>query len=236
MKLEKQSLWETLAETDKPVILYGTGSGADKILDFCAVKDIKVSGIFASGGFVRGQSFRGFEIKKFSEIQELYGNGFCILLAFATRMDIVIKKIYELNDMYELYVPNFPVFGEQIYFDYDYYLKNREETEQVYDLLADAESRNVYENAINFFITGKLEYLTPIESEHEAALDLLELRDGLHYIDLGAYDGDTIFELLRYLETRKIDVKKITAFEPDIKNFAKLEKNMRENNLLNIYG
>jgi FkbM family methyltransferase len=206
------------------------GNGADKILDFCAGKNIKIADIFASDEFVREHSFRGFKVKSLVEIKEIYGNNFCILLSFAARVDSVIKKIYDLDDKHELYVPNFPVFGDNIYFDYDYYLKNQKEIKQTYDLLADDESKSVYENAINFNLTGKLEYLKRMESDTKSALDLLELGENLSYIDLGAYDGDTIFELLNYHK----NIKNIFAFEPDIKNFSKLKKNISEYNILNI--
>ena len=227
----KQSFWETLAQTGKPVILYGMGTGADKILDFCALKNIKITDIFASDEYVREHSFRGFKVKRLSRIKEKYDN-FCVLLSFATRIDSVINKIYELDGIYELYAPNFPVFGENIYFDYNYYLKNKQEIEQAYNLLADDESRTVYEAVINFNITGKLEYLKNIESPKESALDLLELGDNLNYIDLGAYDGDTIFGLLNHHKY----IKKIFAFEPDTKNFKKLEKKAALNNILDICG
>ena len=57
-------LWEHLAATSKPIIIYGMGDGAQKILDVCAEKNVKVSGFMASDDFVRGHSFAGFEVKK----------------------------------------------------------------------------------------------------------------------------------------------------------------------------
>ena len=234
LNIEKQSFWEILAQSGKPAVLYGAGDGADKILDFCASRDINIAGIFAS--VVRGAKyFRGFKIKSFAEIQDIYGENFCILLSFAANIDSVIKNIYDLHDKYELYAPNFPVFGEQTYFDYDYYAKNREEIERAHDLLADDESKSVYENAINFNITGRLDYLAAMDSCKRNALDLLELGGGAHYIDLGAYNGDTVFEMLDYANRRgQGRIAKIAAFEPDMKNFAKLQKNITEAGLADI--
>ena len=50
-------LWEKLKTEDRPIFLYGTGNGADKILDVCQLYDIKVTGVFASSGFVRNRTF-----------------------------------------------------------------------------------------------------------------------------------------------------------------------------------
>ena len=47
-----------LKTADKPIVLYGMGNGADKIIDMLCQEDIKVSGVFASDGFVRQKLFR----------------------------------------------------------------------------------------------------------------------------------------------------------------------------------
>ena len=46
------SLWDHLAETSKPIIIYGMGDGAQKILDVCSLKNVKISGFMASVDFV----------------------------------------------------------------------------------------------------------------------------------------------------------------------------------------
>jgi len=230
---EKIFLWDYLKtiNNSKPIVLYGMGNGADKILDLCGKKDIKISGIFASDEFVRGHFFRGFKVKKLSEIEEEYKD-FCILTAFATREDEIIGRIYKLNEKYELYSPNFSVFGDE-YPDYDFFAGNIKDIEKAYLLLSDDISREVYINAINFMISGKLKYLKNTDTSKYDALDLLNLCEELHYIDVGAYNGDTILELTNYLDGKNININKIAAFEPDRKNFEKLQKNLLENNLLN---
>ena len=42
------SLWDHLAVTRKPIIMYGMGDGAQKILDVASEKGIKISGFMAS--------------------------------------------------------------------------------------------------------------------------------------------------------------------------------------------
>jgi len=232
---EKTSVWEYLfnLQNRKPIVLYGMGNGADKILNLCAEKNIKITDIFASDEFVRGHSFRGYEVKKLSEIKTLYKD-FCIMTAFATRENSMIEKIQKLCEDYELYSPNFPLFGEE-YPDYGFFRENIADAENAYNLLSDDISKENYINIINFMISGRLGYLKNIESAKHDALDLLDLRDNLHYVDVGAYNGDTVFELSDYLYSKNINIKKITAFEPDKKNFAKLEKNLKERNLSDKY-
>jgi FkbM family methyltransferase len=203
------------------------GNGADKILDLCNKKDIKVSGVFASDEFARGNSFRGFKVKKLAEIEEEFKD-FCIITAFATREVEVIDRIYKLNEKYELFSPNFPVFGDE-YPDFDFFAKNVIKIEQMHQNVTKCNvSRETFVNTINFYISGKLKYLRNIETLKSDALDLLDLQNELHYIDVGAYNGDTIFELIKYFDSKNINLNKVTAFEPDKKNFEKLEKNLSD--------
>ena len=104
------SLWDHLAETSKPIIIYGMGDGAQKILDVCSLKNVKISGFMASDDFVRGHSFAGFEVKKLSDIERQFGD--CIILvAFGTHIDDVIQRIIAISDRHELYAPDVPVIG-----------------------------------------------------------------------------------------------------------------------------
>ena len=55
-------LWHYLksqADSGRPILLYGMGNGADKIIAVCEAYGIPVADFFASDGFVRGHSFHG---------------------------------------------------------------------------------------------------------------------------------------------------------------------------------
>ena len=71
--IEKQSVWKIIEHTAKPIVLYGMGNGADKILDWCEVHNVKVQGVFASDEFVRGQQFRGFTVERYDAIKSKIG-------------------------------------------------------------------------------------------------------------------------------------------------------------------
>lgn len=232
--IEKISLWDKLKNTRKPIVLYGMGDGADKILDYCEENKINIYDIFASDEFVRGHSFRGYKVKKFSDIQE-NTDDFIILLAFATRDKTVLNRIYELDKKYELYAPDIPVFGGKYTNNFTENIIKADELEQIYELFADEKSKQVYLDVINFKISGKIKYLQNADTPKSEGLNLLHLaeitenqKNPLHYIDIGAYDGDTILELNKYLG----NIDKITAIEPDKKNFIKLQKNLTDNNII----
>jgi len=215
---EKKSLWDRLKETEKPIVLYGMGDGAQKIIDKLNGLNIPLADIFASDEFVRGHSFNGIRVKKYSEIETLYDD-FFVLIGFAVNYDSMISRLFEISASHETAAPDVPLFGQGV-FDIGFVEENAEKIDRVYSLLADEWSKKVYANIINYKISGNIEYLRDITTDREADLvEIFDFSDEEDYLDLGAYDGDTIKEFERLTDGR---FKSITALEPDAKNFRKL--------------
>ena len=212
----KVDLWGYLASTQKSIVMYGMGNGADKILAVCEKKGIVVSDFFASDGFVRGHSFHGKTVLSYSGIKEKYGEGnFIVLLSFASSLPDVIDNIERIAGECELYAPDVPVCGDNL-FDIDFYNKNLESINKARSLLCDEQSKFVFDNVIRYKLTGKISYLTECDSEPaEAFGHILRAEHFKHTADLGAYNGDTARELANYSPA----LKRIYAFEPDRRNF-----------------
>ena len=49
----ERELWQYLKTVKKPIVLYGMGNGADKIIKVLDEYGINFQGVFASDGFVR---------------------------------------------------------------------------------------------------------------------------------------------------------------------------------------
>lgn len=213
---QEKNLWQYLSETTLPITIYGMGNGADKIIAELEKRNIDVADFFASDGFVRGHSFHGKRVLSFSEVKEKYEK-FIILLAFGSSLSDVMARIYDIADHHELYAPDVPVCGGPL-FDAEFYLANKEKFDAVRDLLADEKSKEVYDDLISYKLSGDIFYLRHADTEKDDALKHILSGGYTAYADLGAYNGDTIRETLAYFPT----VKKITAFEPSPKTFAKL--------------
>lgn len=52
-------LWDYLKGAKKPIVLYGMGNGADKIIKVLEDRGIEYKGVFATDGFVRENTFTG---------------------------------------------------------------------------------------------------------------------------------------------------------------------------------
>ncbi len=225
------TVWEKAKNTGKPVMIYGTGNGADKILDELQRLNIPVSGIFASDGFVRSRTFRGFPVISYSDAKELFGD-FMALISFGSQRPEVIENFIKIADERETYSVDVPVYGDNI-FNREFFEKNKHCIDAVRNMLADEKSVKTYENIINFKLTGNISLLLDCQEERKKAFtEILKLSDEEIYMDLGAFNGDTVKEFVE----NTVSYKKIYAAEPDVKNFTKLQNNTSNLNNIELFN
>ena len=101
-----KDLWTHLKETQKPIVLYGMGNGADKIISVLNTYDIKISGVFASDGFVREKTFHGFKVTDYKTAKQTFGettapSGLKVMYGKNNRMnDLLTTKIASKSDIW----------------------------------------------------------------------------------------------------------------------------------------
>ena len=217
----EQSVWSRLKEEARPIVLYGMGDGADKILAQFDRLGIRASGVFASDEFARGNLFHGFSVRKLSDTTAELGEDIVIVISFASQRPEVLAKMYELDAKYDVVAPDVPVVPGPL-FDEAFVREHSAAMQECYDLLADERSREVFLDTVRFKLSGRLKYLRNSESGKDEVFENI-LRPGAdeHFSDLGAYNGDTIRELLHYTDGR---FGSVTALEPDRRSFRKLNE------------
>ena len=221
-----ETVWDRLKKEQRPIVLYGMGDGADKILKVFESYGIKASGVFASDEFVRGHNFAGFPVRTLAQTIDIFSENIVIVISFASQRAEVLDKMYELNTKFDVVAPDVPVVGDGI-FNLEFAKAHEKEIDKVFELLADERSKQVLDNMICFKLTGKIEYLVQGEDDKdEIFTGVLKPTENEHFVDLGAYNGDTIRELLSYTNGK---FASITALEPDKRNFKKLTKYVEEN-------
>lgn len=221
--LPKEDIWQYLKKTSRSIVMYGMGNGADKIISRLDTLGVEIADFFASDGFVRGQYFHDKRVLSFSEIKEKYSDPI-ILVSFGSERDEVIELISEISRNYELYLPDVPVAGEDV-FDREFFDKHIKDLEKAYDLFEDGLSRTVFCDVIAYKLTGKIEYLLKnTQSDKEVYTELFDMSKWSCTADLGAYNGDSA----SFVSALAPSVERIIALEPDRKNFIKLENNSKE--------
>lgn len=210
-------MWQTLKTTDRPIVLYGMGNGAQKIIDELKKIGKTPSGVFASDGFVRGHSFCSMPVMSYAEAKAKFPD-MIVLQSFGTQLDDVIANIKRIERETTLFAPDLAVIGEGI-LTKEYLKNNKNDIEFIYSRLADEQSKKVFKNVLEYKLSGDINLLFDCETTVGEAYDnILKLNDNETYIDLGAYRGDTVDEFLGKVG----GFNKIYAVEPDIKSYKKL--------------
>lgn len=215
-------MWERLRESTKPIVLYGMGNGADKILDWCEANGVAVAGVFASDEFVRGQSFRGFTVERYDALKARLGEELLVVLAFASERSEVLERFAELAAEQEVLAPHLPLFDEEETVSAAWLARYEAELQKAYALLADEQSRLVFSATLNYKLSGKISYLFDCTTQRTDDIrTLLTPTPDEVYMDLGAYNGDTLRELGELTAWRW---REALAVEPDRRSCRKLRQ------------
>lgn len=215
----RSDMWDELSRESRPIVVYGMGNGADKLIERFDRYGIKIADFFASDGFVRGHFFHGYRVKSFSEIKETYPD-FVIVLSFASSRAEVIEMLSDIDENYDMYVPDMPVAGVEEYFDRDFYNAHYTEILEAYNRFSDKDSKCAFAAIVNYKLSGRMKYLLGTYSPLDEIYSLMPCNDIVTTVDAGAYNGDTVREIKGYFP----NLKKVYAIEPDRRNFKKINK------------
>ncbi len=225
-----EDVWTFLSKAQNPILIYGMGNGADKIISIFEKYGIEYKDVFASDEFIRGHSYRGKTVISYSKACEIYGNNFIIVVSFGSKLPDVINRIYNLEKNHMVFCPDVPVCDGEL-FNEDFFDLHESELYAARNLLYDNTSKNVYDDIIRFKLSGMPKYLRSTSFDENEIDSILNLEKYKSYADLGAYNGDTI----KKYTTICPNINKIYAFEPDSRNFRKLSKYCNTLNDINAY-
>lgn len=219
-------IWERLKTESRPIVLYGTGNGADRIINILERENIKISGIFSSAGFVRDRFFRGYKVTDYEACKKEFPD-MLVLLCFGSTREDVLKNVRKIGAENEILAPDVPVFGDNI-FDTDFFNLHKKELLEVRKRLSDKKSLETFDKLVEFKLTGRIDNLFSCEYDNEGIFNIAE---NSIYFDIGAYNGDTVIAF-----SEKYSYDKIIAVEPDKRNFRKLTENTKEVNNIILFN
>lgn len=96
--------------------------------------------------------------------------------------------------------------------------ENREKYNKIFEMLADEESKNVFQNLVNFKVSGDTRYLEGFNppTDEQYFDDCLKLPQNSVFADIGGYDGFTTTKFIEHYP----DYKEVYFFEPEEKNIS----------------
>jgi FkbM family methyltransferase len=233
--LENQSSASLFAD-GAPVLIYGAGNVGKDVFRMLTQKGISVTG-FLDRGAKPGSAWNGVPIltpddPALSAAQR--GRAHVVIGIFNAYVEVPpiltllkslgygrVTSFLELHDHYASELGNrFWLTGRS------YYSGLEQQASAGYELWSDDISRDIYARILRFRFTMDHEALPAPDGENQYfAKDLPPWPTPLRFVDCGAFDGDT----LRQLVSKQSPVEAIAAFEPDQGNFVKLANCVRTN-------
>lgn len=148
---------------------------------------------------------------------------------------VTLAKICKKQGIKKILLPQeyFEVIASQMGWRYwladrRQYAAKRMQIEAAFRMLDDEESQRQFIEAVRFRLGMSLDKASQPSSDiqylpHHLISGAVLSRQGITFVDGGAYDGDTIMQV-----AEKLDLATAYAFEPDLDNFKKLVQNAKK--------
>lgn len=217
-----------LLEKAKPVWIFGAGNFAQDICSAITKEGFNFQGFIVSDP--KQNQVLGFSVVGLKNFPAEESSVQLVLGVFnrGTPFDD-LKGIIQQQGFNNIFMPwhIYPQF--ESYLGWRYWLSSKstitnelEKIEQVYELLDDETSKQCLLNICLFRLGMKDSYASFVHNEDQYFnnITLKEANDkSLSYVDMGAYNGDTVIEL-----SKKVNLASAYLFEPDAGNFNDLVK------------
>jgi FkbM family methyltransferase len=224
----KEMILKSLRQSELPLILYGAGSYALDIIKFLKKNNIKIDMACVDTEYIQSGecSIMNGEVKitTIENICSRYST-FNIIIGFSDykKAKTQMENISGVAEVFFIDAPDSLDF-----FGYQYIVEHLEEFDYTYNLLDDQLSKDTFIAYINTKISGQPDGLYNLVVGNQYFPDFVTLGLNEVFIDCGAYDGDTIHQFVKRTCGR---YDKIYAFEPDERNYSKLNQTIKKNGI-----
>lgn len=209
-----------LQKTKKKVVLYGAGYCGLETLTLMRKHHILVMAVCDDNR--EGEFLDNLQIIPIDRIQHSYG----IVIFITSGFNKIMKQRLVRLGLIDLYKEiDFGRYDENKE-NLAYFREHRQEINTAYALLSDAKSKTIFTNLLNYRVSRKLHFLDGLEEDNqyyprEKMLDF-SFAQNHTFLDLGAYDGDSILEFVKYVHGK---YNRIFAVEASEKNYKMLLAN-----------
>jgi FkbM family methyltransferase len=181
----------------------------------CVQKYVEVDGIIDD--FTRVQSSRK---KSILHIDEVSKDALILSTAMGSPLEVkneLDKKGFEnINYLAFFKYSNLDLKEPPFICDFkEDYKNNKKRYEEIYNLLEDKKSKEIFVKLINFKISFDLNFMEGFTNNHDEQYfdkDLIPKLENIVFLDGGAYVGDTLPNIIKNFP----DFKKIYAIEPNL--------------------
>lgn len=209
-EIERRAAHLPAAEAGGGIALVGAGAYGQAACDALLAQGIRVACFADNNPDKHGTLQKGVPVVPLKDLAQKKP-----MLTLITARHAVLPVAEQLEGMGIACLP----------FDAFFMQKHLGRFSKVRNTLADERSKQVYDHLLLTMLTGDLAYCASVaEGNHYFALPAFINHGGGHFVDAGAYVGDTVE---RFLWAQNGAFRKIYAFEPGTRQQAALKVRMR---------
>lgn len=224
------SVISQLQQEKLPLIVWGNGDVAHEVIHWLENYNVCLAGILVDKQVknINNCSLPVYNIKtlkdKFIAVNVIIGHSHYEKGKKLLEYNTQIKKVFCISGI---------GYEQREFISYNFVLEHQNQYQISYNILEDILSKKYMCAYINTRVNDDINYILSckIENYNLFENDILKISNNESYVDIGAYDGDTIKQFLTITNN---GYNKIFAFEPDIENFTKLKDYIEERNITNI--
>jgi FkbM family methyltransferase len=218
-----------LFSTAEPVFIYGAGNVGKDVFGLLTRRGIPIAG-FLDRQAKPGSVWKGIPIRQADDPSILLKERQCspvIMGIFNAYVEMppIMRMLHDLGytnitSYLKLHERFSSEFGDRYWLtSRSYYMGLEPLASAGYELWGDDASRELYASILRFRFTMDYECVpTPDVGQQYFPADLPQWRTPLRFVDCGAYNGDTLAQVL----DTGLQIEAIAAFEPDETNFVAL--------------
>ena len=224
----KSSEIQQMQRATLPLVLYGTGGYAKGLVAFLGEFDLKPRIACVDKTYFRANRWEGLDVVPVEEVGTRYPN-FNALIGFSD-FKLAREKLRQLPGCQKIFFLDSTLSLD--FFDYSYVARQQDEFQRTFDLLADEWSRKTCVAFVNAKISGRPDDLYDlVVPDQYFPAGIFTLHDREVFVDVGAYDGDTI---LNFIKQAGGTYARIYALEPDADSFGKLSAMVKKDHLRDV--
>lgn len=217
---------EHIAKQARDIYLFGSARGGVKVYDFLEEIHMidRIRYVVDNDKMKQGKYFHDIKIISAEELKKTFaGTEEAIIIIASGSANIIKKQLLDMGFSEECIHPFVFTNLQTDPTPYQYFVKQKEQIEKCYRLLADEKSKEVFVSLLNYKMTLDSSWLCGIsDDEHEQYFDkIMNLSVDESFVDCGAYIGDTLEE---YGERMDRHWKHYYCFEADTDIFRELKK------------
>lgn len=229
--LQEDNVIEKLQKETLPLVMWGAGSSAPEVSYYLKSKGILISDVFVDDEYYKeGTLFEGVPVLSYTMLKEKYKRVNVIFGNSNYEKKELLKKKECIHHVYCLFSTSYNVFEKTPLSEIE---QNIDEFQMVYDILEDDKSRMNLLAFLKTRISGNNQYIIDVFDQEMTFFrnDIFVIDADEVFLDVGAFDGDTI---RLFLKENKGRYKKIYAVEPDYDNSKRLKQYIENSKIKEI--